>query len=45
VGVPGSLWSSTAIAVNFLGLRHLTESVADQITDGGSIVAGGAALA
>jgi NAD(P)-dependent dehydrogenase (short-subunit alcohol dehydrogenase family) len=37
-GVPGNLPSQTVIAVNFLGLRHLTEGLADQITDGGAIV-------
>ena len=37
-GVPGNLPSQTVFAVNFLGLRHLTEALADQITDGGAIV-------
>lgn len=37
-GVPGNLASQTVIAVNFLGLRRLTEGLAEQITDGGSIV-------
>src|SRR5215213_6289329 len=37
-GVPGRLPTATVIAVNFLGLRHLTEGLADQITDGGAIV-------
>src|SRR3954464_3417797 len=37
-GVPGNLPTPTVIAVNFLGLRYLTERLADQITDGGSIV-------
>jgi NAD(P)-dependent dehydrogenase (short-subunit alcohol dehydrogenase family) len=37
-GVPGNLDSQTVIAVNFLGLRHITEGLAEQITDGGAIV-------
>jgi len=37
-GVPGNLPTTTVIAVNFLGLRYLTEGLADQITDGGAIV-------
>lgn len=37
-GVPGNVSSRTVIAVNFLGLRHLTEGLVEQITDGGSIV-------
>lgn len=37
-GVPGNMAAQTVIAVNFLGLRHFTEGLADQITDGGAIV-------
>ena len=37
-GVPGNLPTAAVIAVNFLGLRRLTELLADQITDGGAIV-------
>jgi NAD(P)-dependent dehydrogenase (short-subunit alcohol dehydrogenase family) len=37
-GVPGTADPATVLAVNFLGLRHLTESLVDRIRDGGSIV-------
>jgi NAD(P)-dependent dehydrogenase (short-subunit alcohol dehydrogenase family) len=37
-GIPGTADSATVLAVNFLGLRHLTESLVDRIRDGGSIV-------
>lgn len=37
-GVPGTADPSTVLAVNFLGLRYLTESLVDRIRDGGSIV-------
>lgn len=37
-GVPGTAPPATVIAVNVLALRHLTESIADRIRDGGSIV-------
>ena len=36
--MPGNLPTKTVIAVNFLGLRHLTEGLAEQITDGGAVV-------
>jgi NAD(P)-dependent dehydrogenase (short-subunit alcohol dehydrogenase family) len=37
-GVPGTLPAETVLAVNFLGLRHLTESLWSRINPGGSIV-------
>lgn len=37
-GVPGTLPAATVLSVNFLGLRHLTESLAERLADGGSIV-------
>lgn len=37
-GIPGTGDPATVLAVNFLGLRHLTESLVDRISDGGSIV-------
>lgn len=37
-GVPGTLPGDVVIKVNFLGLRHLTESMLDRISDGGAVV-------
>ena len=37
-GVPGTLPADIVLAVNFLGLRHLTESLLDRITAGGAVV-------
>jgi NAD(P)-dependent dehydrogenase (short-subunit alcohol dehydrogenase family) len=37
-GIPGPSPGETVMAVNFLALRHLTESLVDRITDGGSVV-------
>ena len=37
-GIPGPEPAETVMAVNFLALRHLTESLVDRVTDGGSIV-------
>jgi NAD(P)-dependent dehydrogenase (short-subunit alcohol dehydrogenase family) len=37
-GVPGTADPAMVLAVNFLGLRHLTEALVDRIRDGGSIV-------
>ena len=37
-GVPGTLPSDVVLAVNLLGLRHLTEALWEQITDGGTVV-------
>lgn len=37
-GVPGTRAVQTVIAVNFLGLRELTEAVLDRLRPGGSIV-------
>jgi len=37
-GIPGPNPAETVLAVNFLGLRHLTESLVDRVADGGSIV-------
>lgn len=37
-GIPGPDPADTVVAVNFLGLRHLTESLVGRVTDGGSIV-------
>jgi NAD(P)-dependent dehydrogenase (short-subunit alcohol dehydrogenase family) len=37
-GVPGTLPDEVVFAVNFLGLRHLTEALLPQISDGGAVV-------
>src|SRR5262245_49242205 len=37
-GIPGPKPAETVMAVNFFGLRHLTESLVNRIQDGGSIV-------
>ena len=37
-GVPGTAAPETVFAVNFLGLRHLTESLFDRLNTGGAIV-------
>lgn len=37
-GVPGTLPGDTVLAVNFLGMRHLTEALLPRIVQGGSIV-------
>ena len=37
-GIPGASPPEKVVAVNFLGLRHLTESMVPRIVDGGSIV-------
>jgi NAD(P)-dependent dehydrogenase (short-subunit alcohol dehydrogenase family) len=37
-GVPGTAPAETVLAVNFLGLRHLTERVVGRIRRGGSVV-------
>jgi NAD(P)-dependent dehydrogenase (short-subunit alcohol dehydrogenase family) len=37
-GVPGNAPAETVFSVNFLGLRHLTESLFEQMNTGGSIV-------
>ena len=37
-GVPGTLPPDKVIAVNTLGLRHLTEALGDRIDDGGTVV-------
>lgn len=37
-GVPGTAPPATVLAVNVLGLRRLTEAVAPQISEGGSLV-------
>ncbi|MEM7341598.1 MAG: coniferyl-alcohol dehydrogenase [Actinomycetota bacterium] len=37
-GVPGTVPDELVLAVNTLGLRHLTESLWDRIADGGTVV-------
>ena len=37
-GIPGPKPAETVMAVNFFGLRHLTESLVNRVSDGGSIV-------
>ncbi|CCW14895.1 coniferyl-alcohol dehydrogenase [Rhodococcus aetherivorans] len=37
-GIPGTAPSEKVLAVNFLGLRHLTESLFDRLNEGGAIV-------
>ena len=37
-GVPGNAPAETVFSVNFLGLRHLTESLFEQMNPGGSVV-------
>jgi len=37
-GIAGPEPATTVLAVNFLGLRHLTELLVDRISDGGAIV-------
>jgi NAD(P)-dependent dehydrogenase (short-subunit alcohol dehydrogenase family) len=37
-GLPGTFDPRTVVAVNFLGLRYLTELIVDRIRDGGAIV-------
>lgn len=37
-GVPGTAPSETVFAVNFLAVRHITESLMDRIKPGGSVV-------
>jgi NAD(P)-dependent dehydrogenase (short-subunit alcohol dehydrogenase family) len=37
-GIPGPQPGEAVLRVNFLGLRHLTETILDRVTDGGSIV-------
>lgn len=37
-GVPGTVPAETVLAVNTLGLRHLTEAVWDRLADGGTVV-------
>jgi len=37
-GVPGTVPSELVLAVNTLGLRHLTEGLWDRIADGGTVV-------
>jgi NAD(P)-dependent dehydrogenase (short-subunit alcohol dehydrogenase family) len=37
-GVPGTLPPNTVISVNFLGLRHLTESLLDGLNPGSAVV-------
>jgi NAD(P)-dependent dehydrogenase (short-subunit alcohol dehydrogenase family) len=37
-GIASANRPEAVVAVNFLGLRHLTESLADRVNDGGSIV-------
>ncbi|CAA9275983.1 MAG: hypothetical protein AVDCRST_MAG54-3279 [uncultured Actinomycetospora sp.] len=37
-GVPGTAPAETVLAVNFLGLRHLTEALVGRIRRGGSVV-------
>ncbi len=37
-GIAGSVGAADAIAINFLGLRHLTESLVGRIAAGGSVV-------
>ncbi len=37
-GVPGTVGSDLTFAVNFLGLRYLTETVWDRIADNGTVV-------
>jgi NAD(P)-dependent dehydrogenase (short-subunit alcohol dehydrogenase family) len=37
-GIPGPDPAERVVAVNFLGLRHLTESLVPRLVDGGSIV-------
>lgn len=37
-GIPGTAPGESVFAVNFLGMRHLTESMFDRLSPGGSIV-------
>ena len=37
-GLPGSHSAERVMAVNFLGLRHLTEALLPRLTDGGAVV-------
>lgn len=37
-GVPGTVPSELVLAVNTLGLRHLTEAIWDRLADGGTVV-------
>jgi NAD(P)-dependent dehydrogenase (short-subunit alcohol dehydrogenase family) len=37
-GIAGPDPAETVVAVNFLGLRHLTESLVNRVADGGSVV-------
>ncbi|MEM7273726.1 MAG: coniferyl-alcohol dehydrogenase [Actinomycetota bacterium] len=37
-GVPGTVPGELVLAVNTLGLRHLTESIWDRVADGGTVV-------
>ena len=37
-GVPNAVGDERTIAVNFLGLRHITQALWDRIADGGTVV-------
>jgi NAD(P)-dependent dehydrogenase (short-subunit alcohol dehydrogenase family) len=44
-GIPGPHPAETVVAVNFLGLRHLTEALLPRIVEGGSVVNVGSSAA